>query len=66
MAKSPIAADRVFEHAECFYQAFAGLCRLSPDPREDLHAATGCVPALVLQCRFCRSWIFAHLGWQEA
>ena len=49
MAKSPIAADKVFEHAECFYQAFAALCRLSPDPREDLHAAiTLAEPLIVL------------------
>jgi hypothetical protein len=49
MANSPIAADKVFEHAECFYQAFAALCRLSPDPREDLHAAiTLAEPLIVL------------------
>jgi hypothetical protein len=39
----------VFEHAEDFYQAFTTFRRLSPDPRENLHAAiTLAEPLIVL------------------
>jgi hypothetical protein len=44
MAKQPIAAEKLFEHAECFYQASTALrshlpVRLRPDHFENIHAA---------------------------
>jgi hypothetical protein len=49
MAKSSNSAQSVFEHAECFYQTFMALCRLRPDPREDMHATiTLAEPVIVL------------------
>jgi hypothetical protein len=49
MAKETIAATRVFQHAEYFYQTLTALHKLHPDPREDLHAAiTLAEPLIVL------------------
>ncbi|WMT73871.1 hypothetical protein [Bradyrhizobium sp. Ash2021] len=48
MAKTPVAAEAVFQHAECFYQAFAALRSLSPDPRENMHGAITLVEPLIV------------------
>jgi hypothetical protein len=48
IAKPPIAAEMVFEHAECFYQAFAALRNLSPDPRENILATVTLVEPLIM------------------
>jgi hypothetical protein len=40
---------KIFEHAECFHQAFMALYRLRPEAREDMHAAiTMTEPLIVL------------------
>jgi hypothetical protein len=53
MAKPPIAAAQVFEHAECFYQASAVLrnqlpVRLRPDHFENIHAAVTLTEPLIV------------------
>jgi hypothetical protein len=53
MAKPPIAAEKVFEHAECFYQASEVLrshlpVRLRPDHLENIHAAMTLTEPLIV------------------
>jgi hypothetical protein len=53
MAKLPIAAEKVFEQAECFYQASAVLrshlpVRVRPDHFENVHAALTLTEPLIV------------------
>jgi hypothetical protein len=48
MAKSQRTPEKVFEHAECFYQAFTALPRINPDPRENLHATVTLAEPLIV------------------
>ena len=49
MARAPIAAEKIFQHAGCFYQALNVLQAVAPHPRENLHGAvTLAEPVVVL------------------
>lgn len=63
MAKPPIAAEKIFEHAECFYRASEVLrshlpVRLRPDHFENIHAAvTLAEPLIVLDALTCELFL---------
>jgi hypothetical protein len=63
MAKPSIAAEKVFEHAECFYQASLVLrthlpVRLRPDHFDNIHAAvTLTEPLIVLDALTCELFL---------
>jgi hypothetical protein len=49
MARPPVAPEKLFEHAGCFYQALNVLHAVAPHPRENLHGAvTLAEPVVVL------------------